>query len=168
MLRLHGAALRAATACALLVLCSGCFYFHARFVAEQKAEAAGFRLEYFKSERLLFVHRPDGTRDGVDLARLRFVLLHRMRAKDSSDGKPKYWWHFTSNERSVSAAFFGTDPLAIIAVLKHELPGFDEARASRIVSEFEHDKADSCLVWATAAHLEEQRITLDKDCQVAR
>lgn len=168
MPRLRSAVLRAATACALPVLCSGCFYFHARFVAEQKAEAAGFRIEHFQAERQLFVHRPDGTRDGVDLSRLRSVLLHRIRAEDSSDGKPKYWWHFTSSERVVSAAFFGTDPRAIVAVLEHELPGFDAARATRIVREFEHDRADSCLVWATPAHLQEQRIKLDKDCQVAR
>lgn len=168
MPRLRSAVLRVATACALLVLCSGCFYFHARFVAEQKAAASGFRIEYFKEERRLFVHRPDGAKDGVDLTHLRFVLLHRMRAKDSSDGKAKYWWHFTSNERAVSAAFFGTDPLAILAILKHELPGFDAARAARIVSEFEHDNAQFCFVWASPAYLKEQRITLDKDCQAAK
>jgi hypothetical protein len=58
-----------------------------------------------------------------------------------------------------------THPLALIAVLKHELPGFDEARAARIVSEFEHDKAGFCRVWASAAHLKGQGITLDKDCR---
>ena len=156
MTRLRTAALRAATACALLLSCSGCFYFHQHFVEAQRAETAGYRIEHLQGRQLLFVHRPDGSTDGVDLAHVRFVALHRIPSQDSIDGKPRYWWQFGMEERIVSAPFFGAEPLAVIAILKRTLPNFDAAQATRSADEFEHDKADFCLVLATGAHLQQQ------------
>ncbi len=156
MARLRTATLRAAIAGALLVSCSGCFYFHQHFVEAQRAETAGYRIEHLQAQHLLFVHRPDGSTDGVDLAHVRFVALHRIRPQDSIDGKPRYWWQFGMEERVVSAPFFGAEPLAIIAILTRTLREFDAAQATRSADEFEHDKADFCLLWASEAHLQQQ------------
>lgn len=77
----------------------GCGQDQKAFLAERRAEAVGYRLEHFESERLIFVHHPNGEKDGVELARLQRVFLRRQKASDSVDGKTRYFWDFGGPDR---------------------------------------------------------------------
>lgn len=132
---------------------------HRTFVAEQRSEAAAFRVEYVERDGLLFVHRPDGETDGVDLATLQRVLLYRIRAQDSSDGKARYWWAFEGPGRVVSFPFFLGEPAAMTAVLRTRLAGFNEAAALEMARTFEHDRSSFCQVWASAGYLDSLKET---------
>jgi hypothetical protein len=165
MLRFCPTAQRIAAAFLVVAVCSGCSRSSETFVSERRAEAAGFRIEHFERDRLLFVHRPDGEKDGVDLGSLRRVFLHRIKARDSNDGKPKFWWQFDSGMRIVAAPFFGPEPRAILGILREELSSFDEASAMRMASVFEKDRASYCLVWASPEYLAETRTKSEDQCR---
>ena len=135
------------------------------FLAERRSKASGYRLEYLQHEGLLFVHRPDGAEDGVDLATLRRVFLHRIPANDSIDGKPKYWWQFEGPTRVVAAPFFSADLGAVKVALRSELPGFDEAAASRMWNAFEENRGSYCLVWASAEYMKETDAQKEVECR---
>jgi hypothetical protein len=136
-----------------------------KFLTEQRSDALGYRLEYFERDELLVVHRPDGENDGVDLAALRRVFLHRIPASDSSDGKPKYWWQFEGPDRVVSLPFFSGDPAAVITVLRAQLTGFNEAVAMKMTSTFENNLGSYCLVWASVDYLKETRTEVEAGCR---
>jgi hypothetical protein len=63
-----------------------------RFVAEKKAEFSGYRVEYMEQQKLLFLHRPDGSKDDIDMARLRRVGLYKLKARDSASNQKGYYW----------------------------------------------------------------------------
>lgn len=139
-----------------------------KFLAERRADVAAFRVEYLEHDGLLFVHRPEGEKDGVDLATVQRVLLYRIRANDSNDGKAKYWWEFEGPIRTVSSPFFLGDPSAVTAVLRTHLPGFDEAAALEMASTFGDDQNSFCQVWASAEYrkrLEETHSKFEPGCQ---
>jgi hypothetical protein len=136
-----------------------------KFLAERRAEAVGYRLEHFEPERLLFVHHPNGEKDGVELATLRSVVLRRQKASDSTDGKARYFWDFGGRERVVSAPFFSAEPSTVIGILQGELAGFDEAAATKMSTAFARDKASLCLLWASAEYLKETRTKKEVDCR---
>jgi hypothetical protein len=150
-----------------LTTLAGCWSGHGQetFLAERRAEAAGYRLEYFARDGLLFIHRPNGEKDGVELAALRRVFLHRIPANDSSDGKPKYWWQFEGPNRVVSAPFFSGDPAEVIAILRNHRIGFNEAAALQMTSTFGKDLGSYCLVWASAGYLKETRTEVETECR---
>jgi hypothetical protein len=136
-----------------------------KFVAERRAEAAGYRLEHFERERLLFVHHPDGEKDGVDLATLQRVFLRRQSARDSVDGKARYFWDFGGPQRVVSAPFFSAESSAVIRILDGELAGFDDVAAARMSAVFERNEASLCFLWASAEYLKETRAKKEEECR---
>jgi hypothetical protein len=158
---------RVATGCLALATLVGCWSGQDQktFLAERRSDAAGYRLEYFERDGLLFVHRPGGEKDGVDLAALRRVFLHRIPAADSSDGRPKYWWQFEGPTRVVSAPFFSGDPAAVTAILRGELAGFDETTALKMASTFGENRGGYCLVWASVAYLKETHTRKEAKCR---
>jgi hypothetical protein len=157
--------LRAAAAALVLATFCGCSESRETFVAERTAEAAGYRLEHFPREHLLFVHRPDGEKDGVQFGSVKHFFLNRVLGRDTVDAKPRYWWHFYTDVRTVAAPFFGTDPGTMIGILRDELPGFDEPGARKMVAEFEKNNASFCMLWASAEYLAENRIKKEEECR---
>jgi hypothetical protein len=137
---------------------------HEQFLAERRAEAAGSRLEYFEKERLLFVSRPNGEKDGVDLSKLRTVFLHRFAASDSVDGKPKLFWNFGGPDRVVFAPYFSGNPKIVVDMLKQEIPGFDAVAAMKMVAVFESNRASLCVLWASEEYLKEARSAKEDTC----
>ena len=158
-------ATRMALSALLLAGLAGCGSSQKTFLAERRAEAVGYRLEHFDKERLLFVHHPNGEKDGVELAALKSVYLRRQNASDSVDGKARYFWDFRGPERVVSAPFFATEPSAVIGVLDRELTGFDELAATRMATAFARNEASSCLLWASAEYLKEARASKEEECR---
>jgi len=160
MTRLAAAALLLAP----LAACSGAKD-HQAFVAQQRAAAAGYRLEHLAAERLLVVHSPAGEPDGVELAALRSVFLRRQEASDSVDGKARYFWDFGGRERVVSAPYFATEPGTVIAILAKELAGFDQAAATRMATAFQRNEGRHCMVWVSAEYLMETRTQKEGTCR---
>lgn len=153
-----------ATALALASL-SGCSDSAGKAKADLKTEAAGYRFEHFEREKLLFVHRPDGEKDGVQLADVKHVFLHRIKPHDAAPGKPKYWWQFFTGLRTVGAPYFAGEPGTVIAILAAELPGFDPAQAQRMAAEFEKGRVTYCQVWSSPAYLAETRAKKEDQCR---
>jgi hypothetical protein len=155
------------TAAWLIATLAGCSGSQNRkqFLAERRADAAGSRLEYFERERLLFVHRPNGEKDGVDFTTLRGVFLGRLDARDSTDGKPHYFWHFAGPQRVVFAPYLSAEPNAVVAILEKEIAGFDDVAASKMVAAFENNRGGFCLLWASAEYLKETRATKEEGCR---
>ena len=136
----------------------------AKFQAEQKAAAAGHRLEHFPKERLLFVHRPDGEKTGVDLAQLQRAYVYRLPARESTDGKTKYWLHFDAKGHTMFAPFFGIDPEYVISVLKVELADFDEPMARKMIDTFQKNGGSLCVLWVSDAYLKELGGRREQEC----
>jgi hypothetical protein len=136
-----------------------------KFLTEQRAQAVGYRLEHFERERLLFFHRPDGEKDGVELTKLQRVFLRRQDARESVDGKARYFWDFGGPERVVSAPYFSVEPNTVIRILEQELAGFDEVAAMRMSTVFETNTASFCWVWASAEYLKETRTNKEEECR---
>jgi hypothetical protein len=147
-----GCATRLAMSAVLIAALAGCggAQDQKRFVAEQRAAAVGYRFEHFERERLLFVHRPNGQKDGIELATLRRVYLHRQDARDSVDGKTKYWLTLQGPDATVFAPFFSTEPETLVGMLERELAGFDQAAA-----DFRDGRGRYCQLWASAEYLKE-------------
>ena len=156
---------RLATAALVVAGMAGCGAEDKKFLSERKAEAAGYRLEYFEREKVLFVHRPNGEKNGAQFADLSRVLLTRVKAKESSDGKPKYWWLFDTGKGALEAPFFGTEPKVVMDMLRAELPGFDEATALKMSTAFGKDRASYCLVWASDKFLVETKAKKESECK---
>lgn len=157
---------RLATAVLVVAAMAGCGASDdKKFLSERKAEAAGYRVEYFDREKVLFIHRPNGEKDGVAFSDLRRVLLTRTKAKDSTDGKPKYWWFFDTDNGSVVAPFFGIEPKTVTDMLRAELPGFDEAMALKMSTAFGKDRASYCLVWVTDKFLAQTNAKRESECR---
>ena len=155
---------RLATAALAVAVMAGCGD-DKNLLAQRKAEAAGYRVEYFEREKVLFVHRPNGEKDGVAFSDLRRVMLHRIKAKDAADGKPKYWWFFDTDKGSVVAPFFGIEPKTVTDMLRAELPGFDEAMALKMSTAFGKDRASYCLVWVTDKFLAQTNAKRESECK---
>ena len=149
----------------LLAGLAGCGQNQKTFLAERRAEAVGYRIEHFERERQIFVHHPNGEKDGVELAALRSVFLRRQKASDSVDGKARYFWDFGGPERVVSAPFFAAEPSAVIGILDRELAGFDEVAAMRMSTAFGRNEASFCLLWASADYLKETRSNKEEECR---
>ena len=158
-------ATRLALGALLLAGLAGCGTSQKTFLAERRAEAAGYRLEHFEEERLLFVHHPNGEKDGIELAALQRVFLRRQKAGDSVDGKTRYFWDFGLPVRVVSAPFFSAEPSAVIGILDRELTGFDEVAAMRMATAFERNEASFCLLWLSAEYLKENRTNKEEACR---
>jgi len=158
---------RAATAALLIAGLAGCrgSQDHEKFLAERRAEAAGYRLEYFDQERLLFVHHPDGEKDGVDLTKLREVFLYRLPAAESTSGTAKLFWYFRGPERAVPAPYFSGNPQTVVDMLEREIPGFDDVAAMKMAAVFESNKATVCVLWASAEYLKETRSVKEATCR---
>jgi hypothetical protein len=159
-------AMRMAISALLLAGLAGCgAEDHKTFLAQRRAEAAGYRLEHFEPERLLFIRRANDDKDGVELATLRSVVLRRQKASDSVDGKARYFWDFGGPERVVSAPFFAVEPSTVIGILDGELAGFDEVAALRMATTFERNEASLCVLWASAEYLKETRTQAEDECK---
>jgi hypothetical protein len=156
---------RLAAAALMVAGVAGCGAEDKKFLSERRAEAAGYRLEYFERDKVLFVHRPNGEKNGAQFADLRRVLLHRIKAKDSNDGKPKYWWLFDTGKGALEAPFFGTEPKVVVEMLRAELPAFDEATALKMSAAFGKDRASSCLVWISDRFLAEMNAKRESECK---
>ena len=115
-----------------------------RFVAEKKSEFSGYHVEHFERERLLFLHRPDGTKDGVELAGLRRAYLYRLNASDATNNQNNYSWVIDSPPVGpFSIPYFSVDPSLFLGILKKEHPEIDIEQSLKRTREFEHDNSIS-------------------------
>jgi hypothetical protein len=119
-----------------------------RFVAEKKAEFSGYRVEYMEQQKLMFLHRPDGSKDGVDMARLRRVDLYRRNARDSANNQKSYFWRIGAPPIDILIPYFSVDPAVMLQVLKKEHPELDLGWSLNQTKKFEHDKFNLCTIWA--------------------
>ena len=119
-----------------------------RFVAEKKAEFSGYHVEHFERERLLFLHRPDGTKNGVELAGLRRAYLSRLNASDAANNQNNYSWVIDGPPIAFSIPYFSVDPSLVLGILKKEHPEIDIDRSLERAREFERDKFNFCTIWA--------------------
>ncbi|WP_375769460.1 hypothetical protein NR798_00840 [Archangium gephyra] len=122
---------------------------HDQFLAEKKSEFSGYRVEYLEKEKSLFLHQPNGDKDGVELAKLNKVFLWRLHAAGAVDNKTRYFWVIQNQFRSFSIPYFSMEPHAMLLLLKKELPEIDIEKSLRYADQFEHDKFDFCNIWAS-------------------
>ena len=122
---------------------------HDKFVAQMKSNFSGYRIEHFEHERLLFLHEPNKKPDGIDLARVRRVLLWKLVASEAADGRTRYSWVIENNDQSFSVPFFAIEPSSMLKILKVEIPEIDANKALKRSSEFERDAFIFCTVWAS-------------------
>lgn len=123
-------------------------------IAERRAELPGYRLEHFEGERLLFLHRPDGSKTGVDLARLQTAYLARMNAADVTKNQNRYSWVMIGPPIAVIIPYFAVEPSLMVRILKKEHPELDTLQSLRRAREFEHDKFNFCTIWAAPGSAE--------------
>ena len=119
-----------------------------RFVAEKKSEFSGYRVEHFEREKLLFLHRPDGTKNGVELAGLRRAYLYRLNASDAANNQNNYSWVIDSPRLGFSIPYFSVDPSLVLGILKKEHPEIDIEQSLKRAREFERDQFNFCTIWA--------------------
>ena len=144
---------------------SGCSGADKAFVAEQRAMATGYRLEYFDREKLLFIHYPDGEKRGIDLAKVKRVALRRVPGRETVDGKPRYFWDFQTPDIVVSFPFFAVEPETVTSRLRNDLPAFDEPAALQLAKTFGRNRAGYCQVWVSAEHLKEPGVKKEDTCR---
>ncbi len=119
-----------------------------RFVTEKKAEFSGYRVEYLEQQRLLFLHRPDGSKDGVDMTKLRLVSLYRRNAHDSVNNQTAYYWQFGAEPIAILIPYFSVDPAVMLEVLKKEHPELDLGWSLDQTKKFERREFNLCTIWA--------------------
>lgn len=108
---------------------------------------SGYRFEYFKEERLLFLHLPDGTRKGFNLASLRLVHLYRQNPADSTNNKNNYSWRLVSDTEDLAVPYFAIRPEVILQILKEEHPEISIEWARKKANEFERNEFNLCTIW---------------------
>ena len=118
-----------------------------KFVREQISNFSGYRFEYFKDDKLVFLHLPNGTRKGLNLASLRFVHLFKPRSADSKNGEIYYVWRFASDTEGLFVPYFSISPETILQTLKSEHPEFDSRWVLEKTKEFERNEFDYCTIW---------------------
>lgn len=125
-----------------------------RFIAEKKAEFSGYRVEYFEHERLLFLHSPDGSKTGVDMAKLRRAHLYRRNAADSTNNQKNYYWRIDAPPTDLFIPYFSIEPLVILEILKKEHPEIDVEESLKHARDFERNKFNFCTIWAPSGSKE--------------
>ena len=120
------------------------------------SRGSGISSRTFRARNGIFVHHPDGEKDGVELAALRSVDLRRQKASDSVDGKAS------------TLGFPRTGKGRLCSVLCnraqrrhwHPRPGADRLRRSGGDEDGDGIRAERgqlCLLWASAEYLKETR-----------
>jgi hypothetical protein len=145
---------------ALCLLIFGGYQWHSsrqadQFAKTKRSELSGYRLEYFENEKLLFVHAPDGSRDGVELKELNRISLERIYARDNTTNEDIYFWRIRPRERRVlTIKYFSVDPLALLSILKKAIPDLDIERSLKRTGQFERNKFNFCSVWMSPGEVE--------------
>ena len=148
---------------ALSVLIFGGYQWHSsrqidqmdRIAKAKRSELSGYRLEYFEDEKLLFVHAPDGSRDGVELKDLNRISLERIYARDNTTNEDIYFWRIRPREgRALTIKYFSVDPLALLRILKTAIPDLDIEKSLKRVGQFERNRFNFCSVWMSSTEVE--------------
>jgi hypothetical protein len=152
-------------ACMASVILAGCGKSsRERFLAERRAEVAGYRLQYVSEDKSLVLHQPNGETDHVDVPDLARVMVYMQRARDSVDNKDHWYWWFETQHR-MTVPFFAAAPSEVISILAKELPGFDEAEALGKAHRFEMGEANFCLIWLSDAYVKQYGATRESQCR---
>jgi hypothetical protein len=131
----------------------------ARFIAAKKAEYSGYRLTHIEPERRLFLHRPDGSRDGVDMGQLRRVHLYRLDGGHTVDGQVAYFWRIDGPPMHLLIPYFAVEPRDVLEIVRRTHPEVDLDDALRYTRDFERGAFHFCTLWAPpgVAELEPER-----------
>ncbi len=135
---------------------------HREFVASMKEQHRGYRLEHFANEKLLFLHGPDGSRQGMPLQRkcIEEVVLTKTLASENTFNKDLYQWQ-VRYARSVRpdqphawirptfmVPYFAVDPREFLGILRRELPEIEVEPALELAGRLERDDCVGCVVWS--------------------
>ena len=131
------------------------------FIEAMRQQHAGYRLEHFPDRKLVFLHAPDGSRDGAPLDRrcIEEIVLTKTPAEDTTFGKDLYSWqvryamtitpHLPGQwmRRTFTVPYFAVEPADVVAVLRRELPEVDADATLALGRRLERDDCDTCTVW---------------------
>lgn len=149
-----------ALALVLCLLAFGGYKWHSarqadEFAKASRSELGGYRLEYLENEKLLFVHAPDGSRDGVELKELSRISLERIPARDNATNADLYFWRIRPKERrELAIKYFSVDAPALLGILKKAIPDLDVERALKRAGQFERKEFNFCSVWMAPGEAE--------------
>lgn len=133
------------------------------FAEVMEAEQAGYRLEHFERERLLFLHAPDGSKDGMPLdSRCIYqVAARRIPAEDNALGKDLYRWEVSyvlgTGEhswirRSLLVPLFAVEPADLLRLVKLGVPELDVALGVALAEQVKRGDLDTGVVWSHPDH----------------
>lgn len=149
-----------AFAVALCLLIFGGYQWHTsrqteQFVRAKRAEFSGYRLEYFPNEKILFIHAPDGSRDGVELTGLSRVSLEKMNAYDNTTNQDVYFWRIRpADRRALTIRYFSVDQLVLLNILKKAIPDLDIEKSLKRTTQFERNQFNFCSIWMSPGETE--------------
>lgn len=132
------------------------------FVASMKEQHRGYRLEHLLDEKLLFLHRPDGGRQGMPLQRkcIEEVVLTKTPATETTFNKDLYQWQvrYARTVRpdqphawvrpTFMVPYFGVDPEEFLGILRRELPEIEAGPTLELARRLERDDCAGCVVWS--------------------
>lgn len=141
------------------------------FIADQRdkafaevmgAEQAGYRLEYFEKEKLLFLHAPDGSKDGMPLDGKCIYMIAALRipAADNALNKDIYRWEISYvldingswMRRSLLVPLFAVEPAELMRVVKRAVPDLDVAKGVDYAEQVKRGDMDTAVVWEHPEH----------------
>jgi len=126
-----------------------------QFVKAKRSELSGYRLEYFENEKLLFIHSPDGSRDGVELTGLNRISLEKIYARDNTTNEDIYFWRIRPTERrALTIKYFSVDPLTLLSIIKKAIPDLDIEKSLKYADQFERNKYNFCSIWMSPGQIE--------------
>lgn len=156
------------------------------FAEVMETEFAGYRLEHFEQEKLLFLHAPDGSKQGMPLDRkcIEEVALMMTPAAENSTNKDLYRWHINYVmelpgsspgfspylRRSFYVPYFAVEPAEFLALVKKAVPELDVPAALKAGKSLEGGECSSppwdnrCVVWSRPGHSVKDEITADVVC----
>jgi hypothetical protein len=149
------------------------------FSVEMRKEFRGYRLEHFASERLLFLHAPDGSKEGMPLDRkcIEEISLSKTPASENAFNKDLYTWniHYVTTvspdptswiRRNFIVPYFSVEPNAFLDIAKQAVPEIDIAQALRYAKQLEHNGCTTrCMIWV---HPERKDNPTPKESSVCR
>ncbi|RXR03463.1 hypothetical protein [Pseudoxanthomonas composti] len=148
-----------------------------QFVSRKKVEFAGYRLEYFPEQKLLFLHAPDGSKEGVplDRRRLKRIFLSMTPASENTANTDLYRWniqYITLGKSpddwivtNFSIPYFSVEPTWLLSNLKSELPEIDTALALQRAKQLEREDWNLCPIWIAPGEKEPARDEKIKMCK---
>jgi hypothetical protein len=159
----------------LIVLCAAVFTgfsWHTNrrteaFVDKMRKEYQGYRLEYFQDEKLLFLHAPDGSKEGMPLDRkcIEQIFLTKIPASENAFNKDIYRWQIqyvmslskkyplsSWIRRRFPVPYFSLEPIEFLGAVKKEVPEIDIDQSLRYTKQFERNERGFYSIWVHPEH----------------